>query len=44
MSLLKQTEPHVYQQVKQLQEQIRTQREQEVQQSTTRKKKSWGLE
>lgn len=45
MSLLKQTEPNVYRQVKQLQEHIRTQREeQQLQQSAPRKKKSWGLE
>ncbi len=44
VSILKCFEPQKYAEVKQTQEYIHTQREQEVQQSTTRKKKSWGLE
>lgn len=44
VSLLKRFEPQKYAEVRQTQEYIHNQREQEVQQSTTRKKKSWGLE
>lgn len=44
VSLLKRFEPQKYAEVRQAQEHIHDQREQEVQQSTTRKKKSWGLE
>ena len=44
VSLLKRFEPQKYAEVRQTQEHIHDQREQEVQQSTTRKKKSWGLE
>lgn len=44
VSILKRFEPQKYAEVKQTQEYIHTQQEQEVQQSTTRKKKSWGLE
>lgn len=44
VSLLKRFEPQKYAEVRQAQEHIHNQREQEVQQSTTRKKKSWGLE
>ena len=45
VSLLKRLEPQKYAEVKQAQEYVHSQREQEVQQqSTTRKKKSWGLE
>ncbi len=45
VSLLKRLEPQKYVEVKQAQEHIHNQREQEVQQqSATRKKKSWGLE
>jgi len=45
VSLLKRFEPQKYAEVKQLQEHIQAQREEEqLQQSTTRKKKSWGLE
>lgn len=45
VSLLKRYEPQKYAEVRQAQEYIHTQREQEVQQQfTTRKKKSWGLE
>jgi len=45
VSLLKRFEPQKYAEVKQTQEYIHTQREQEVQeQSTTKRKKSWGLE
>ena len=45
VSLLKRYEPQKYAEVRQTQEYIHTQREQEVQQQfTTRKKKSWGLE
>lgn len=45
VSLLKRFEPQKYAEVKQTQEYIHNQREQEVQQqSATRKKKSWGLE
>lgn len=45
VGLLKRCEPQKYAEVKRLQEHMHTQREQEVQQqSTTRKKKSWGLE
>lgn len=43
VSLLKRFEPQKYAEVRQTQEYIHNQREQEVQQSTTRKK-SWGLE
>ena len=45
VSLLKRLEPQKYAEVRQAQEYVHSQREQEVQQqSTTRKKKSWGLE
>ena len=44
VSLLKRFEPQKYAEVKQAQEYVHSQREQEVQQSATRKKKSWGLE
>ena len=44
VSLLKRFEPQKYAEVRQAQEHIHNQREQEVQQSATRKKKSWGLE
>ena len=44
VSLLKRCEPLKYSEVRQLQEHIHAQREQEVQQSSARKKKSWGLE
>ncbi|MCR4795682.1 MAG: plasmid recombination protein [Ruminococcus sp.] len=44
VSLLKRLEPQKYAEVKQAQEYVHSQREQEVQQSATRKKKSWGLE
>ncbi|MCQ2470282.1 MAG: plasmid recombination protein, partial [Ruminococcus sp.] len=44
VSLLKRLEPQKYAEVKQAQEHIHNQREQEVHQSATRKKKSWGLE
>ena len=44
VSLLKRCEPLKYSEVRQMQEHIRAQREQEVQQSSARKKKSWGLE
>ncbi len=45
MILLKRLEPQKYAEVRQAQEYVHSQREQEVQQqSTTRKKKSWGLE
>lgn len=45
VSLLKRFEPQKYAEVKQLQEHIQAQREEEqLQQSTTKKKKSWGLE
>lgn len=44
VSLLKRYEPQKFAEVRQTQEYIHNQREQEVQQSTTRKKKSWGLE
>lgn len=44
VSLLKRFEPQKYAEVRQTQEHIHNQREQEVQQSTTGKKKSWGLE
>ena len=44
VSLLKRFEPQKYAEIRQTQEYIHDQREQEVQQSTTRKKKSWGLE
>ena len=44
VSLLKRFEPQTYAEVRQAQEHIHNQREQEVQQSATRKKKSWGLE
>ena len=36
--------PQRYAEVKRVYENIQAQREQEVQQSATRKKKSWGLE
>ena len=44
VSLLKRFEPQKYAEVRQAQEYVHSQREQEVQQSATRKKKSWGLE
>ena len=44
ISIFKSREPQRYAEVKQVYENIQAQREQEVQQSTTRKKKSWGLE
>ncbi len=44
VSLLKRLEPQKYAEVRQAQEYVHSQREQEVQQSTTRRKKSWGLE
>lgn len=45
VSLLKRFEPQKYAEVRQAQEYVHSQHEQEVQQqSTTRKKKSWGLE
>ncbi len=45
VSLLKRFEPQKYAEVKQAQEYVHSQREQEVQQqSAARKKKSWGLE
>lgn len=44
VSLLKRFEPQKYAEVRQAQEHIHDQREQEVQQSAARKKKSWGLE
>lgn len=44
VSLLKRFDPQKYAEVRQTQEYIHNQREQEVQQSTARKKKSWGLE
>ena len=44
VSLLKRFEPQKYAEVRQTQEYIHNQREQEVQQSTAGKKKSWGLE
>ena len=44
VSLLKRFEPQKYAEVRQTQEHIHNQREQEVQQSTAGKKKSWGLE
>ncbi len=44
VSLLKRCEPLKYSEVRQMQENIHAQREQEVQQSAARKKKSWGLE
>ncbi|MGN1113692.1 MAG: plasmid recombination protein [Oscillospiraceae bacterium] len=44
VSLLKRFEPQKYAEVRQAQEHIHNQREQEVQQSTAKKKKSWGLE
>lgn len=44
VSLLKRYEPQKYAEVRQTQEHIHEQREQEVQQSTAGKKKSWGLE
>lgn len=44
VSLLKRFEPQKYAEVRQTQEYIHNQREQEVQQqSTTKRKKSWGL-
>lgn len=44
VSLLKRFEPQKYAEVRQAQEYVHSQREQETQQSATRKKKSWGLE
>ena len=45
VSLLKRFEPQKYAEIRQAQDHIHNQREQEVQQqSATRKKKSWGLE
>jgi predicted ATP-dependent endonuclease of OLD family len=45
IGLFKRCEPQKFSEVKQLQEHIQAQREEEqLQQSTTRKKKSWGLE
>lgn len=45
VSLLKRLEPQKYDEVKQAQEYVHSQREQEAQQqSATRKKKSWGVE
>lgn len=44
VSLLKRFEPQKYAEVRQTQDHIHDQREQEVQQSTARKKNSWGLE
>ncbi|MGN0633426.1 MAG: plasmid recombination protein [Oscillospiraceae bacterium] len=44
VSLLKRFEPQKYAEVRQTQEYINNQREQEVQQSTAGNKKSWGLE
>ena len=44
VSLLKRLEPQKYAEVRQAQEYVHSQCEQEAQQSTTRKKKSWGLE
>lgn len=44
VSLLKRLELQKYDEVKQAQEYVHSQHEQEAQQSTTRKKKSWGLE
>ena len=45
IGLLKRFEPKKYSEVKQLQEHIQAQRKQKVQQqSTTKRKKSWGLE
>ncbi|MGN0591768.1 MAG: plasmid recombination protein [Ruminococcus sp.] len=44
VSLLKRFEPQKYAEVRLAQDHIHDQREQEVQQSTARKKKSWGLE
>ncbi len=44
VSLLKRFEPQKFAEVKQAQEYVHSQHEQEVQQSATRKKKSWGLE
>lgn len=45
IGLFKRCEPQKFAEVKQLQEHIQAQREEEqIQQSTTRKKKSWGLE
>ena len=44
ISIFKSREPQRYAEVKRVYENIQAQREQEVQQSTTRKKKSWGLE
>lgn len=44
VSLLKRCEPLKYSEVRQMQEHIHAQREQEAQQSSVRKKKSWGLE
>ena len=44
ISIFKSREPQRYAEVKQVYENIQAQREQEVQQSTARKKKSWGVE
>lgn len=44
VSLLKRFEPQKYAEVRLAQDHIHDQREQEVQQSTARKKNSWGLE
>ncbi len=44
ISIFKSREPQRYAEVKQVYENIQAQREQEAQQSTTRMKKSWGLE
>ncbi len=44
VSLLKRLEPQKYAEVKQTQAYVHSQREQEVQQSAVKKKKSWGLE
>ena len=44
ISIFKSREPQRYAEVKQVYENIQAQREQEVQQSTIRKKKSWDLE
>ena len=44
ISIFKSREPQRYAEVKQVYENIQAQREQKVQQSATRKKKSWGLE
>ena len=45
IDLLKRFEPQKYAEIKQVQEYVHSQQEQEIQQqSTTKKKKSWGLE